>query len=766
MDILSTATFESEDTLMMDEPPVVEFDSMAECRHLSLPRNASRNCQPYHSEALEYGGKGGPSLESEASVQSLGLGINDDFDDVAEFIVEEDAGGSESDDFDETVRREHLKFLEQQQRRKEAAAKGRAWSAPARPTSLSSPSSAVQRKRSAERSGEPEFEVLETPRVEYSPASCNSHGRTDESPRQHMNRPKSAFEIGRDFFLGLEHAEQFEGQHGLQDIMEDAPFVSQGTSESEPTSSKMIDVLRGGENVSRVERECTERPLSRMESHNALPGSLQPDERILALPVDGSAVASGSRADLVMEESGVGSLDLSSEEWLDAEQNSLRQERPAWDDSTRAEDTQSGQQRQNYVKKKTSHVLKGEKTRKRPGSANRPLAYYGILGLQGKGKSSEQSFGKNRPPSAPATSQQRSKQRKQIKRDEKIDPVYRRPPSGRSAGQLKRAECRNSSTDHTTTQTTTPASLRPQSAHQLGQPTSYFDSMLHHAFPSAKQQVEKGRPSSTRSSDFGYLSCARQDEGKTGYLRQHGKIPHYFHIEPPRQAKKRARSAASSQRPSKARPETARIYAKNILSIINEANQNARKLNSRYRYRLDDRPGCHEVYLQVFDSSKGEWLARPWTMKRFLGKHYLMQERVKFMKVGGKGTGSATATPRGGKNSARSSLRGCDFDEFGFVPTHRIPNPKPVSSDYCDNREIDIAFEQEMKHQAEKRGSMADDCARKALVDALASIDGVGQNRVDFPMSPNMRKMRSELVEIEKLCRQVSTQVRLTREFV
>lgn len=67
----------------------------------------------------------------------------------------EDVGSeSGSDGFEETVRREHLRFLERQRQKKEAAATGRAWSAPARPITLSSPSSASQRKRSAERSAE------------------------------------------------------------------------------------------------------------------------------------------------------------------------------------------------------------------------------------------------------------------------------------------------------------------------------------------------------------------------------------------------------------------------------------------------------------------------------------------------------------------------------------------------------------------------------------------------------------------------------------
>lgn len=65
---------------------------------------------------------------------------------------------------------------------------------------------------------------MEIPRVDYERPENKSLGLAHESPREH--RPKSAYASAQDITMDGDVCEDVGSRQGLQDILEDAPFVS------------------------------------------------------------------------------------------------------------------------------------------------------------------------------------------------------------------------------------------------------------------------------------------------------------------------------------------------------------------------------------------------------------------------------------------------------------------------------------------------------------------------------------------------------------
>lgn len=197
---------------------------------------------------------------------------------------------------------------------------------------------------------------------------------------------------------------------------------------------------------------------------------------------------------------------------------------------------------------------------------------------------------------------------------------------------------------------------------------------------------------------------------------------------------------------------TESIYTESVLEIITEANRNSQKTNSRYRYLLDEKVyGSYDVHIRVFDVTSEEWLDPPWTMKKFLGKHSVLKERVQQNRAYRDGALSARA-PRSKYPTTTKNVGNKINEEThcGRITNRQLMGPYSAREYVPKNAKIGHS---ELPPREHSRFSL-----------------GMARNRSPSPSYSSPRKvpkhadLRSELEHIESLCRGVSRQVKLARE--
>lgn len=223
--------------------------------------------------------------------------------------------------------------------------------------------------------------------------------------------------------------------------------------------------------------------------------------------------------------------------------------------------------------------------------------------------------------------------------------------------------------------------------------------------------------------------------------------------------KKRTRSAASSRSTSKKCTED--IYTRDVLCLLSEANQNAEKINSKFRYHLDDNThSSYDIYIRVFDLNKKTWLKKPWTMKRFLGKHAYLKERVQFKKG-----------DRNGSLSARSH-RPSDQPDFNTAYEAKCASSEKSCYE-SDKQQVHRGIEERPSRTdgyfegKPEEPWKADSVAFRNRIDVVRPLKSASNPRPRLfrpSKPPRLGKMRAELEQIEQLCRRVSNQVRLAKE--
>lgn len=222
--------------------------------------------------------------------------------------------------------------------------------------------------------------------------------------------------------------------------------------------------------------------------------------------------------------------------------------------------------------------------------------------------------------------------------------------------------------------------------------------------------------------------------------------------------KKRIRSAATPASNSKKCTES--IYTRDVLCILSEANQNAQKINSKFRYHLDHSThSAYDIYIRVFDVNKNTWLQKPWTMKKFLGKHAYLKERVKAKREDRSGGLSARSSAYSERPDFKTSFEAmCGWGGKSSYASEKAEAQKSGEGRTSRDDECSAG-----KHERCRNFEGAAFCTRIDSAKALKSARNP-KPRLYRPSNPRRQgEMLTELEQIEQLCRRVSKQVRLAK---